>query len=130
MCESSHSPSLNGADADDSIGIPTLADRTAATTQPLWRAGATDANDGDGGPNLLLTDVIVPGSMNGRQLAEEVVRRRSGLKVLFTSGYTEYALLDHGRLPPGVLLLAKPARKSELRMVRPPLLAQNESSAW
>ena len=36
---------MNGADADASIGIPTLADRTAATTQPLRRTGATDAND-------------------------------------------------------------------------------------
>ena len=38
-------PSVNGADADGSIGMPTLADRTAATTQPLRSAGATDAND-------------------------------------------------------------------------------------
>ena len=68
--------------------------------------------------------------MNGRQLAQEVVRRRSGLKVLFTSGYTENALLDHGRLPPGVLLLAKPYRKSELaRMLRQALEARPYSSA-
>ena len=45
MCDSSHAPSVNGADADASIGIPTLAERTAATTQPLLSAGATDANE-------------------------------------------------------------------------------------
>jgi hypothetical protein len=57
--------------------------------------------------------------MNGRQLADEVMRRRSALKVLFTSGYTENALMEHGRLPDTVLLLAKPYRKSELaRMLR------------
>jgi PAS domain S-box-containing protein len=82
------------------------------------------------GFELLFTDIIMPGSMNGRQLAQEVVRRRSGLKVLFTSGYTENALLDHGRLPPGVLLLAKPYRKSELaRMLRQALEARPYSSA-
>jgi hypothetical protein len=41
------------------------------------------------------------------------------VKVLFTSGYTENAIIHHGRLDPGVLLLAKPYRKAELaRMVR------------
>jgi FixJ family two-component response regulator len=52
--------------------------------------------------------------MNGQQLAREMAAHRINLKVLFTSGYTENALLDHGRLAPGVLLLAKPYRKSEL----------------
>jgi CheY-like chemotaxis protein len=69
--------------------------------------------------DLLFTDVIMPGPMNGRQLAEEVAKRRSALKVLFTSGYTENAMVHHGRLDPGVLLLAKPYRRAELaRMVR------------
>ena len=45
LCDSSHRPSVNGADADASIGMPTVAERTAATTQPLRSAGATDAND-------------------------------------------------------------------------------------
>jgi PAS domain S-box-containing protein len=69
--------------------------------------------------DLLFTDVIMPGAMNGRQLADEAVRRRPGIAVLFTSGYTENAIVHHGRLDPGVLLLAKPYRKSDLaRMVR------------
>ena len=42
-----------------------------------------------------------------------------GLKVLFTSGYTETAIVHHGRLDPGVLLLPKPYRKVDLaRMIR------------
>jgi CheY-like chemotaxis protein len=64
--------------------------------------------------DLLFTDVIMPGAMNGRQLADEMARLRPGLKVLFTSGYTENAIIHHGRLDSGVLLLAKPYRKSEL----------------
>jgi PAS domain S-box-containing protein len=69
--------------------------------------------------DLLFTDVIMPGGMNGRQLADEVAKRRPGMKVLYTSGYTENAIVHHGRLDPGVLLLAKPYRKSQLaRMIQ------------
>src|SRR5215216_620952 len=69
--------------------------------------------------DLLFTDVIMPGIMNGRQLVDEALKRRPGLKTLFTSGYTENAIVHHGRLDSGVLLLAKPYRKSELaRMIR------------
>jgi CheY-like chemotaxis protein len=80
--------------------------------------------------DLLFTDVIMPGIMNGRQLADEAVKRRPSLKVLFTSGYTENAIVHHGRLDPGVLLLAKPYRKSDLaRMVRKAFDAATEVAA-
>ncbi len=69
--------------------------------------------------DLLFTDVIMPGSLNGRQLVDEAQKRRPSLKALFTSGYTENAIVHHGRLDAGVLLLAKPYRKPELaRMIR------------
>ena len=69
--------------------------------------------------HLLFTDVIMPGQMNGRQLVDEALKRRPALKTLYTSGYTENAIVHHGRLDSGVLLLAKPYRKSELaRMLR------------
>jgi PAS domain S-box-containing protein len=69
--------------------------------------------------DLLFTDVIMPGGMNGRQLVDEALKRQPSLKTLFTSGYTENAILHHGRLDEGVLLLAKPYRKPELaRMIR------------
>jgi PAS domain S-box-containing protein len=86
----------------------------------------------DGGVefDLLFTDVIMPGAMNGRELAEAAVSRRSALKVLFTSGYTENAMLKAGRLRTGVLLLTKPYRKAELaRMLRAALDANPYVSA-
>ncbi|HXH45573.1 MAG TPA: PAS domain S-box protein [Bradyrhizobium sp.] len=69
--------------------------------------------------DLLFTDVIMPGKMNGRQLADEMMKTRPDLKVVYTSGYTENAIIHHGRLDSGVLLLAKPYRKSDLaRIIR------------
>jgi CheY-like chemotaxis protein len=74
--------------------------------------------------DLLFTDVIMPGGMNGRQLATEALKRRPELKVLYTSGYTENAIVHHGRLDAGVLLLAKPYVSSDLaRMIRIALAA-------
>ena len=64
--------------------------------------------------DLLFTDVIMPGAMNGRQLANEMQKSKPALKVLFTSGYTENAIIHHGRLDSDVLLLTKPYRKSDL----------------
>ena len=69
--------------------------------------------------DLLFTDVIMPGGMNGRQFATEALKRRPALKVLYTSGYTENAIVHHGRLDAGVLLLPKPYLSSDLaRMIR------------
>ena len=63
---------------------------------------------------LLFTDMIMPGGMNGRELAEAVRQRRPGIKVLYMSGYTDDAIVHEGHLDAGVLLLSKPYRKSDL----------------
>ncbi len=63
---------------------------------------------------LLLTDVGLPGGMNGRQLADEARRRTADLKVLFTSGYARNAIVHHGRLDAGVGLVTKPFTFVEL----------------
>jgi PAS domain S-box-containing protein len=95
----------------ESLGYTTLEASNAAEAMTIINTDATI--------DLLFTDVIMPGSMNGRQLVDEALKRRPLLKTLFTSGYTENAIVHHGRLDSGVLLLAKPYRKSDLaRMIR------------
>ncbi len=94
-----------------SLGYTTLVAANAAEALSLINRGAT--------LDLLFTDVVMPGTMNGRQLAEEVVKRLPTVKVMFTSGYTQNAIVHHGRLDPDIILLPKPYRKSDLaRLVR------------
>ncbi len=64
--------------------------------------------------DLLLTDVVMPGEYNGRELAEEAVKRRPGLRVLYMTGYSRDALSRNGRLSPGVHVLGKPFSLDEL----------------
>ena len=52
--------------------------------------------------------MVLPGGMTGPEVAAEVQKRFPGVKVLYTSGYTENAILHHGRLDNGVELLGKP----------------------
>jgi len=69
--------------------------------------------------DLMLTDVVMPGRLNGKGLADEVVRLWPGTRVVFMSGYSENALLNDGRLDSGVMLLAKPHQKADLaRIIR------------
>jgi nitrogen fixation negative regulator NifL len=64
--------------------------------------------------SLLFTDVVLPGGMNGFDLAALVQQRYPHLKVLFTSGYAEHGLFDSGDLREQVELLAKPYRRADL----------------
>jgi CheY-like chemotaxis protein len=64
--------------------------------------------------DLLLTDVMMPGLIDDRQLAVEALNRRPSLKILYTSGYSENAMIHDGHLDAGALLLAKPYRKADL----------------
>ncbi|TMJ64035.1 MAG: PAS domain S-box protein [Alphaproteobacteria bacterium] len=64
--------------------------------------------------SLLFTDVGLPGGMNGRQLAEQALRRQPQLKVLYTTGYARNAIVNQGRLDPAVEVVFKPFTYSDL----------------
>ena len=64
--------------------------------------------------DLLFTDIVMPGGIDGRQLAEEAHRLRPTLPILFTSGYSEHAIVHQGRLDAGHYFLAKPFRRQDL----------------
>jgi nitrogen-specific signal transduction histidine kinase len=89
-----------------SMGYQTLSCADGPTALALVNQGATF--------DLLFTNVITPGGMNGRQLAEAVIKRRPGVRVLYTSGYSETAIAHGSQLDSDVVLLRKPYRKSDL----------------
>jgi CheY-like chemotaxis protein len=76
----------------------------------LTASGAADALailDQNRAIALLMTDVVMPG-MNGRKLADEAMRIKPDLKVLFSTGYTRNAIVHNGTLDEGVALIMKP----------------------
>jgi CheY-like chemotaxis protein len=58
--------------------------------------------------DLLVTDVGLPGGLNGRQMADAARVTRPDLKVLFITGYAENSVLGNGRLAPGMAVMTKP----------------------
>jgi CheY-like chemotaxis protein len=80
--------------------------------------------------DLLFTDVVMPGPLRGPELARKAREWLPGLAVLFTSGYTENAIVHGGRLDPGVDLLSKPyAREALARKVRHVLANREQRQA-
>jgi PAS domain S-box-containing protein len=84
---------------------------------------AIEAGDSDSGMrvlqsavriDLLITDIGLPGGLNGRQVAEAARKHRPELKVLFITGYAENAALSHGHIGTGMQVLTKPFAMEEL----------------
>jgi PAS domain S-box-containing protein len=95
----------------ESLGYKAIAASNAAEALAIVDGGAEF--------DLLFTDVVMPGRMNGKQLAERMRLRRPSLRVLFTSGYTDHTIIRDGRIMRDVFFLSKPYRRPQLaRMVR------------
>jgi CheY-like chemotaxis protein len=71
---------------------------------------------GDAAIDLLMTDIVMPGGMTGRQLAEAAKRQRPRLKLLFTSGHAEDAVAGDGEPGPPVQFLGKPYTRQDLAL--------------
>ena len=70
-------------------------------------------------PRLLFTDVVMPGTLSAREMARQAVALIPGLRVLFTSGYTQNSIVHSGQLDEDVALISKPWRQEDLaRAVR------------
>ena len=82
------------------LGYTTLEAGDGASALRLLRAGAR--------PHLLVTDVGLPGDMNGRQVADAALALMPALKVLFITGYAENAVIGNGQLAPNMALVTKP----------------------
>jgi len=80
--------------------------------------------------DLLFTDVVMPGPVRSPELARQAKALSPDLEVLFTSGYTENAIVHGGRLDPGIQLLSKPYRREDLaRKIRQLLAARQQRIA-
>jgi CheY-like chemotaxis protein len=82
-------------------GYTVLAAEHAAAAMAVWRDSAPAIR-------LIITDVVMPGGMDGRELAETLARERPDTRVLFISGYTPGAVTQGGLLPAGSHFLQKP----------------------
>jgi CheY-like chemotaxis protein len=95
----------------ESLGYRVIAATTAVDALRFLDEGAH--------VDLLFTDVVMPGPLDGPTLTHEARRRRPGLRVLYTSGHPSQLMNAAGELPPGAHMLAKPFTRDVLaRAVR------------
>ena len=103
------------------LGYTVLSAYDAASALAMLESGAT--------PDLLFTDVVMPGRLRSPELARQARLLVPGISVLFTSGYTQNAIVHAGRLDTGVELLSKPYRRAELAAKVRTLLDARKASA-
>ena len=89
------------------LGYRVLAAANSAEALAIWQQQPTEIM-------LLLTDLVMPGSLNGRELARELRQQQPALKVIFISGYSFDIIAEGSALETGVKFLAKPFKLSQL----------------
>ncbi len=92
----------------------TLAELGYRRIEAADAASAMKVLESDVNIDLLITDVGLPGEMNGKQLADAVRKSRPKLKILFITGYAQNAAVSNGHLDPGMHVLSKPFPMDQL----------------
>jgi signal transduction histidine kinase/CheY-like chemotaxis protein len=111
------------------LAVASLQERGYNVIDAANAAEALAVLEGDIPIHLLLTDIVMPGSMTGKELAEEALKRRPGIKVLFTSGYADASVMRNGLVSAGAKFLSKPYRSSQLAAEVRALLDEPQPSA-
>jgi CheY-like chemotaxis protein len=93
-----------------------LEDQGYVTIEVGTGAAALEVLASDAAVDLLVTDIGLPGGMNGRQLADAARTQRADLKILFITGYAENAMMRAGDLVPHLHVLNKPFTMDELAL--------------
>jgi len=95
-------------------GVGALEDLGYRVIEAADAEEALSAFDREARIDLLFTDVVLPGGVSGRKLAEQILARKPDIPVLYTTGYTRNAIVHNGQLDADVLLLSKPYTQQEL----------------
>ncbi len=96
--------------------VDVLADAGYRAIEAVDGAEGLKVLQGQSRIDLLITDVGLPGGMNGRQVADAGRALRPDLKVLFITGYAENAVVSHGHLDPGMQIITKPFAMEDFRL--------------
>jgi signal transduction histidine kinase/DNA-binding NarL/FixJ family response regulator len=111
-----------------------LVDLGYAVLEAQHAQGALDVLRSGAHIDLLFSDVVMPGEVHTREMARVAREINPDIKILFTSGYTQNAIVHNGRLDEDVFLLSKPYRKHDLArklrsLLGPPRAAESASPA-
>lgn len=96
------------------LAVTSLRERGYTVVEAANGNEAVTVLDADGHIDLVLTDMVMPGAMTGKEVAEHAIKVRPGVKVLFTSGYADASVMRNGLVKAGARFLSKPYRGGQL----------------
>ena len=96
------------------LAATSLRERGYSVIEAVNGAEAVTVLDGEGHIDLVLTDVVMPGALTGKEVAEHALQARPDVKVLFTSGYADASVMRNGLVQAGARFLSKPYRGGQL----------------
>jgi len=96
------------------LAVTSLRERGYTVVEAANGHEAVAVLDADGHIDLVLTDMVMPGAMTGKEVAEHALKVRPAVRVLFTSGYADASVMRNGLVKAGARFLSKPYRSGQL----------------